>query len=132
MTATTDDLEELAGLIHFRVGAWQDFGYEKPPAPDSATIPPLGKRSASAIKAGHEAVKDIDRLIARLHQVRSQLVSELRQDEDIRAARVDAMLAGEQIPECPECGQGAPHIAQTNDEGRHWQCTRCGHEWATP
>ena len=51
------------------------------------------ERSAKAIEAGHEAIKDIDQLIARLHQVRAQLVSELRQDEDIRAARVDALLA---------------------------------------
>ncbi len=91
--ANTDGIEELAGLIHFRVGAWHDFGYENPPAPDCATIPPLGERSAAAIKAGHEAIKDIDQLIARLHQVRAQLVSELRQDEDIRAAGVDALLA---------------------------------------
>jgi hypothetical protein len=86
-------LEDLAGLINFRVGAWQDFGYAEPPTPGCATIPPLGDRSAKAIEAGHEAIKDIDRLITRLHQVRAQLVSELRQDEDIRAARVDAMLA---------------------------------------
>jgi hypothetical protein len=26
-------IEELAGLINFRVGAWRDFGYETPPAP---------------------------------------------------------------------------------------------------
>jgi hypothetical protein len=83
----------LAGLINFRVGAWQDFGYAEPPTPACATIPPLGERSAKAIEAGHEMVKDIDQLIARLHQVRAQLVSELRQDQDIRAARVDAMLA---------------------------------------
>ena len=81
-------------LINFRVGAWQDFGYAEPPTPDCATgYPPLGERSAKAIEAGHEAIKDIDQLIARLHQVRAQLVSELRQDEDVRAARVDAMLA---------------------------------------
>jgi hypothetical protein len=86
-------LEELASLINFRVGAWQDFGYAEPPTPDCAAIPPLGERSAKAIEAGHEAIKDIDQLIARLHQIRAQLVSELRQDEDIRAARVDAMLA---------------------------------------
>jgi hypothetical protein len=82
--ANTDDLEELAGLIHFRVGAWQDFGYESPPTPESALIPPLGKRSAEAIKAGHNAIKEIDQLIARLHQVRAQLVSELLQDQNIR------------------------------------------------
>ena len=75
------------------MGAWEDFGYANPPTPESAVIPPLGERSANAIKAGHEAVSDIDKLIAQLHQVRAQLVSELRQDEDIRAKRVDAMLA---------------------------------------
>ena len=80
-------LEELAGLINVLVGAWQDFGYAEPPTPDCATIPPLGQRSATAIEAGHEAIKDIDQLIARLQQVRGQLVSELRQDEDIRGAR---------------------------------------------
>ena len=80
-------LEEMAGLVSFRVGAWQDFGYAEPPAPGSAAIPPLGERSARAIEAGHEAVRDIDQLIARLHQVRAQLVSELRQDEDIRTGR---------------------------------------------
>jgi hypothetical protein len=89
-------LEELAGLINFRLGAWQDFGYAEPPTPDCATIPPLGERSAKAIEAGHEAIKDIDQLIAQLHQVRAQLVSELRQDEDVRAARVDALLAERQ------------------------------------
>ena len=64
--------------------------------PHYATIPPLGERSAKAIEAGHEAIKDIDRLIAQLFQVRAQLVSELRQDEDIRAVRVDAWLAERQ------------------------------------
>jgi hypothetical protein len=86
VNVNTDGLEDMAGLIRFHVGAWQDFGYENPPAPGSALIPPLGKRSAAAIKAGHEAISDIDQLMARLQQVRAQLVSELRQDEDIRAA----------------------------------------------
>jgi len=83
----TADLLELIDLVNFRIGAWQDFGYENPPAPDCQPIPPLGERSAEAIEGGHEAVKDIDRLITRLHQVREQLVGELRQDEDIRMGR---------------------------------------------
>lgn len=86
-------LEELAGLINFRVGAWHDFGYDQPPSPDSAPIPPLGERSAAAIKAGHEAIEAIDELTRQLHALRAQLVGELREDSDIRAARVDAMLA---------------------------------------
>ena len=83
----TGDLEELARVVGFHVAAWHEFGYENPPTPESAAIPPLGERSATAIKAGHDAVKDIDRLMARLHEIRERLVGELRQDEDIRRAR---------------------------------------------
>jgi hypothetical protein len=85
--ADTDDLEEMAGLITFHIGGWEEFGYAEPPTPESATIPPLGERSANAIKAGHGAIQEIDRLIARLHRVRAQLVTELRQDEDIRMSK---------------------------------------------
>ena len=87
-------LAELAELINFRVGAWHDFGYAAPPAPECKAIPPLGERSAEAIKAGHLAIDAIDELTRKLYTLRSQLVGELRQDEDVRAARVDAMLAG--------------------------------------
>lgn len=80
-------LEELAGLISFRVGAWHDFGYAKPPSPECKTIPPLGERSADAIKAGHAAIEAIDQLARQLHALRAHLAGELRQDEDIRAAR---------------------------------------------
>jgi hypothetical protein len=86
-------LEELAGLINFEIAVWHDLGYENPPTPDSATIPPLGERSAEAIKGGHAAIEAIDEMCRQLYALRSQLVGELRQDEDVRAARVDAMLA---------------------------------------
>jgi hypothetical protein len=83
----------LPWLINFFVGAWHDFGYEVPPAPECKPVPPLGERSAEAIRAGHEAVGVIDELVRQLYALRSQLVGELRQDEDVRAARVDPMLA---------------------------------------
>jgi hypothetical protein len=86
-------LTELAELINFRVGAWDDFGYADPPALECATIPPLGERSAEAIRAGHQAIEAIDELTRKLYTLREQLVSELRQDSDIRGARLDAMLA---------------------------------------
>ncbi len=86
-------LEDLAGLINFQVGAWHDFGYEVPPAPECKPIPPLGERSAEAITAGHEAIEAIDELSRQLYRLREQLISELRQDEDLRAVRVDALLA---------------------------------------
>lgn len=84
----TGDLGELAALIHFRVGAWEDLGYRNPPSPDCKTVSPLGERSASAVDNGREAVKDIDRLTGQLHAARAELVRQLRQDEDIRAARL--------------------------------------------
>lgn len=116
MTDIAAGLEELAGLINFRVGAWQDFGYAEPPTPSCATIPPLGERSAKAIEAGHEAIKDIDQLIAQLHQVRAQLASELRQDEDIRAARVDALLAARQERPPAEFADAIRQAAAVIDE----------------
>jgi hypothetical protein len=94
-------LAEQAQLIQWHVGVWHDLGYCEPlPSPDCHPIPPLGERPASAIKGGHDAIRDIDELIRQLHALREQLVSELRQDEDIRAARVDAMLAVAKEPDC--------------------------------
>lgn len=82
-------LDELAGEISGLVGAWHDFGYENPPTPDSKTIPPLGERSAAAITAGHDAIKRIDALSRQLYRLREQLIGELRQDADLREARLE-------------------------------------------
>ena len=82
-------LDELAGLISFRVGAWHDFGYETPPAPDCKMIPPLGERSTEVITSGHAAIETIDELTRQLHALRAQLVSELGQDADIRSERAE-------------------------------------------
>jgi hypothetical protein len=94
MSANSPDLshgiEEQAGLIHWFVGVWYDLGYETPPTPDCKPVPPLGQRSAEAIKGGHRAVMEIDELIRQLHALRLQLVSELRQNEDLLMARLDA------------------------------------------
>jgi hypothetical protein len=83
-------LVELAGLINWHVGVWADLGYENPPTPGCHRIPPLGDRPAEAIKGGHDAVEDIDRMMRQLHGLRARLVSEMRQDEDLRLARLDA------------------------------------------
>jgi hypothetical protein len=83
-------LEEMVAIISFHVGAWHDFGYENPPAPNCKTIPPLGERSPDAVKAGHTAVQEIDLLTRRLYQLREQLVGELREDQDIVMARTQA------------------------------------------
>ena len=84
-------LAEQAQLIQWHVGVWHDLGHAEPlPSPECTPIPPLGRRSAAAIEGGHEAIKDIDAMLRQLHALREQLVGELRQDEDIRAVRVDA------------------------------------------
>jgi len=83
-------LVEQAELINHFVGQWHDFGYENPPTPECKAIPPLGERSAAAIKGAHRAVEEIDHLIRQLHELRQQLVSELRQNEDALMARLDA------------------------------------------
>jgi hypothetical protein len=129
-------LEELAGLINFRVGAWHDFGYEVPPAPECKPVPPLGERSAEAIKAGHEAIKSIDELTRQLYRLREQLTGELRQDEDVRADRVDAMLArrrqerqvGATVPAGEDTGLSPELVAPVGvlpwvlaDDKSHWR-----------
>lgn len=80
-----DQLAEILGLV----GAWNHYGYASP-EPGQAPIPPLGERSAEAIRAGHGAVKAIDELLRELQSLRGQLVTELRTDEDVRAAAIDA------------------------------------------
>jgi hypothetical protein len=149
-------IAEQASLISGLVCAWKDFGYDDPPAPGCKTVPPLGERSASAIKAGHDAVGEIDELTRQLYRLREQLVGELFQDSDIRGARVDAMLArrweeallgpvGWQCPvceteflpsgepvACPVCGPlhgpGAPYA---QPQPVPWTLAADGSHWRT-
>jgi hypothetical protein len=86
-------LADMAETIQWHVGVWHDLGYASPPTPECKPVPPLGERSAEAITGGHQAIKDIDTMLAQLHKLRSQLVGELRQNEDIEIARVNEMLA---------------------------------------
>lgn len=44
------------------------------------------------IQAARTAIETIDTMLADLHEVRSRLVTENRADEDVRNARIDAML----------------------------------------
>lgn len=94
-TAGTRDLsygiEEAGAVIQGLVGAWHDFGYETPPGPGPyKLIPPLGERSADAIRAGHRAVDEIDKLTRQLSQLREQLTGELRRNADLVMGRLDA------------------------------------------
>ena len=78
-------LLDKAGLLGVLVGKWNHFG--------QAAIPPLGERNAVAITGGHDAIEVIDEITRDLYDLRSQLITELRTDEDVRGRGVDAMLA---------------------------------------
>jgi hypothetical protein len=91
-TAEWPGIEETASLLNLRIAEWHDFGYLTPPTPDCKTIPPLGERSAEAIKAAHGAIEVIDEIVRGLYRLRGQLITELRADEDVRGRRVDAAL----------------------------------------
>ncbi len=119
-TADWPGIAEAAGLLYFRIGEWHDFGYVTPPAPHCKTIPPLGERSAEAIKGGHGAIEVIDEIVRDLYRLREQLIGELRADEDIRAVRAAAVLSDgraqpEDIPQPPglpgPCSTPALHAA---------------------
>jgi hypothetical protein len=86
-TAEWPGIEDAAGLLNFRIAEWHDFGYTTPPAPHCKTIPPLGERSAAAIKGAHGAIEAIDELVRELHALRAQLVTEIQADQDARAVR---------------------------------------------
>jgi hypothetical protein len=92
-TAEWPGIAEAADLLNFRIGEWHDFGYATPPAPDCKAIPPLGERSAEAIKGAYGAIEVIDEIVRDLHRLREQLIGELRANEDALNARVDRTLA---------------------------------------
>ncbi|NJP27067.1 hypothetical protein FLW53_23285 [Microbispora sp. SCL1-1] len=52
-----------------------------------------GSGTRPYVAVGHDAVEHIDAAIAELRRARAALVSELRADEDERAARIDAERA---------------------------------------
>ena len=119
-TAERPGIEETAGLLNFRIAAWHDFGYVTPPTPDCKAIPPLGERSAEAIKAGHGAIEVIDEIVRDLYRLRDQLITELRTDK-VRGRRPVSELAG--TFKC--CDTPIPWPARGRDEA----CPQCGTVW---
>jgi hypothetical protein len=92
-TAEWSGIEDAVGLLSLRIAEWHDFGYVTPPAPHCKTIPPLGERSAEAIKGAHGATEVIDEIVRDLHRLREQLIGELCANEDALNARVGCTLA---------------------------------------
>ena len=52
-----------------------------------------GKAQPEVRRAANTAMDTIDAMLRELHVMRSRLVGEIRDNDDIRNARVDAMLA---------------------------------------
>lgn len=53
---------------------------------------------AAARRAANTAMDAIDAMLAELHKIRQQLVSEIRAHDDAAAARVDDLLASRRQP----------------------------------
>jgi hypothetical protein len=119
-TAEWRGIQEPADLLNFRIAEWHDFGYATPPTPDCKTIPPLGERSAEAIKAADGAIEVIDEIVRDLHRLREQLIGELRANEDALNARVDRTLAEYRARQEADVNaypaQGSPARAALKDE----------------
>ena len=50
------------------------------------------KADASVTRAGNQVIDSIDVMLRQLHQLRARMVTEYRADQDIAAARADALL----------------------------------------
>lgn len=72
-------LEDQAGLLGVSLAQWATR--------DDAKAQPEIRRAANT------AMDAIDGMLAELHQVRQQLVTEIRLSDNATAARVDALLA---------------------------------------
>jgi hypothetical protein len=79
VTELPDDFDECIDALTAALTTWA--------ARDDATAQPEVRR------AGTAAVTATDRLIASLHAMRLNLVSEIRRSDDAAAIRVDALLS---------------------------------------
>jgi len=72
-------LEDPMGVLAIALGQWEER--------DNSKAQPEVRRAANT------AMDEIDRMLSELHQMRSRLIDEIRDADDVTAARVDAMLA---------------------------------------
>ena len=80
-----DPLDEELGLLNLNLAIWM--------ARDDS------KADASVVRAGNQVMDSIDAMLRQLHQLRARMVAERREDQDIAAVRVDALLAARQAEE---------------------------------
>ena len=78
-------LDEELGVLNVNLAMWM--------ARDDS------KADASVTHAGNQVLDSIDAMLRQLHQLRARMVDERREDQDIAAVRVDALLAARQAEE---------------------------------
>ena len=76
--ALADPLDDELGLLNVSLAVWM--------ARDDS------KADASVTRAGNQVIDSIDVMLRQLHQLRARMVTEYRADQDIAAARADALL----------------------------------------
>jgi hypothetical protein len=79
LSAAPGQLENLAGVLGDALATWRTRD--------------VSKARPGVRQAANTALAAIDDMLAGLHRVRQQLVSEVRAYDDAAGARVDAMLA---------------------------------------
>jgi hypothetical protein len=73
-----EELGGQLGRLSVQLGAWEDRD-------DTEAQPDV-------VRAGNEALSTIDAMLAGLHRLRSQLVTEVREHQDAMARRTDEIL----------------------------------------
>ena len=73
-----DPLDDELGLLNVNLAIWM--------ARDDS------KAGASVTRAGNQVLDSIDTMLRQLYQLRARMVTEYRADQDIAAARADALL----------------------------------------
>jgi hypothetical protein len=73
-----DPLDDELGLLNVNLAVWM--------ARDDS------KADAAVTRAGNQVIDSIDVMLRQLHQLRDRMVAERRADQDIAAARADALL----------------------------------------
>ena len=85
------------------------------------------KADVGARQAANTAMDEIDAMLRELYQLRARLVSELRQNDDIRAAQVNAMLADRlAAAQITEARGACPDHRPVLDSEVGWYCAACG------
>ena len=105
-----DPLDEELGLLNLNLAIWM--------ARDDS------KADASVVRAGNQVMDSIDAMLRQLHLVCDRMADERREDQDIAAARADALLT--------RARQLQPHGYDPDSHKPGNSCTYCGRDQDDP